>query len=78
MLAEMIHVSRRTLSLALHLAAGVGLAADRPWIPRRPVKRRPARGPLAIHAGVALDLFSDGVLIGTGSDPALISAYFEA
>lgn len=33
----------------------------------------PGAGPLAIYAGVALDLFSDGVMIGTGTvvNPAL-------
>lgn len=119
--AEVFNVSQRTLSLALHVAAGVVLAvvgielipealeADQPWIPLLAfvaggigfilleraigwVKARfsgvqagarsnqPAQeedkdeadaGPWAIYAGVAVDLFSDGVMIGTGSNIGL-------
>lgn len=118
-LAEMINVSRRTLSLALHVAAGVvlavvgielvpeALAIDRPWIPlltfvlggagfivlehligwvrgrfagveagasgavAQDAEPETGVGPWAIYAGVAIDLFSDGVMIGTGSNIAL-------
>lgn len=107
LLAETWEVSARTLSLALHLAAGIVLAvvglelvpealkATPPWVPilafvaggalfmglERLIKtlktrlgsREGATGPWAIFAGVSLDLFSDGVMIGTGSviSPAL-------
>lgn len=106
LLAEVVEVSRRALSLALHLAAGmvlgvVGLelmprALDTalPWVPllafvvggalflglERLIGYAKGRlggdedtGPLAIFRGVSLDLFSDGVLIGTGTvlSPAL-------
>lgn len=120
LLAEVLQVSQRTLSLALHLAAGVVLAVvglelipealqvDRPWIPllalvlggagfmllergigwvkgrfsgidagaspRAPAQEGGAAadaGPWAIYAGVAVDLFSDGVMIGTGSNLGL-------
>lgn len=119
-LAEVFDVSQRTLSLALHVAAGVVLAVvgielipealevDRPWIPllafilggvgfilleraigwvkgrfsgvaagaspRAPAQEERAQtdaGPWAIYAGVAIDLFSDGVMIGTGSNIGL-------
>ena len=118
-LAEMIHVSQRTLSLALHVAAGVVLAVvgielvpealevDTPWIPlltfvlggigfillehligwvrgrfagvEAGASKAPAQdeesqtegGPWAIYAGVSVDLFSDGVMIGTGSNIGL-------
>ncbi|MDX2377598.1 ZIP family metal transporter [Microbacterium sp. LRZ72] len=105
--AEVFRASDRTLSLALHLAAGIVLAvvglelmpealqAGQPWIPIvafaagglaflgiaqgiRYVRARSGNhgtntGPSAIYAGVALDLFSDGIMIGTGSvlNPAL-------
>ena len=99
--AEMVEVSERTLSLALHLAAGIviavvglelmpeALAASSPWIPilafvgggvffmgieriigsvqRRLGKGAEESGPLAIFTGVSLDLFSDGVMIGTAT-----------
>ncbi len=104
---DLLKVSERTLSLALHLAAGIvlavvglelvprGLASSTPWVPiaafaagglafvgiERAVDALRARigageestGPLAIFTGVALDLFSDGVMIGTATviDPAL-------
>ena len=107
LLAETWEVSARTLSLALHLAAGIVLAvvglelvpealnATPPWVPilafvtggalfmglERLIKtlktrlgsREGSTGPWAIFAGVSLDLFSDGVMIGTGSviSPAL-------
>lgn len=105
--AEALKVSERTLSLALHLAAGIVLAvvglelmpealqATPPWVPiaafvaggalfmglERAIGLVRARlptsgestGPLAIFSGVSLDLFSDGIMIGTGSivNPAL-------
>ncbi|WP_219420345.1 ZIP family metal transporter [Pseudonocardia nigra] len=107
MLAEVVNVSERALSLALHLAAGIVLAvvglelmpealnARPPWVPIvafvaggaffiyighllghiRSIlgRREDANGPLAIFSGVSLDLFSDGVMIGTGTvlNPAL-------
>ena len=105
-LAEMFRVSERTLSLALHLAAGIVLAVvglelmpealdtDLPWIPLlafvgggaifigldRAIGYVQGRmgggenaGPLAIFFGVSMDLFSDGVMIGTATtlNPAL-------
>ncbi len=106
-LAEVFRVSERTLSLALHLAAGIVLAvvglklmpealrASLPWVPLlafvgggaifialdRAIGYVQARmgggekqaGAMAIFSGVSMDLFSDGVLIGTGTvlDPAL-------
>ena len=97
--ADRVEISERTLSLALHLAAGIvlavvglelvprGLASSAPWVPvvafaaggaafvgiERAVDALRERlgagegssGPLAIFTGVALDLFSDGVMIGT-------------
>lgn len=105
--SEITEVSERTLSLALHLAAGVVLAvvglellpeamtSSTPWIPitafaaggllfisiekaigivkHRFVDADGSAGPLAIYAGVSLDLFSDGVMIGTATliDPSL-------
>jgi ZIP family zinc transporter len=107
LLAEVVPMSQRLLSLALHLAAGVVLAvvglelmpralqAQPPWVPllafvagggffvlldralgfvqARASGGEEVAGPLAIFSGVSLDLFSDGVLIGTGSvlSPAL-------
>ena len=106
-LAETFRVSERTLSLALHLAAGIVLAvvglelmpealkAAIPWVPLlafvgggvafigldRAIGYVQARigggekqgSALAIFSGVSLDLFSDGVMIGTGTviNPAL-------
>lgn len=107
MLAELFNVSGRTLSLALHLAAGIVLAvvglelmpealeAEPPWVPLlaftgggavfigldRAIGYVQARmgggerqaGALAIFSGVSMDLFSDGVMIGTATvlNPAL-------
>ena len=99
--AELVDVSERALSLALHLAAGIvmavvglelmpeALAASSPWIPilafvgggaffmgieqvigsvrRRLGTGEESSGPLAIFTGVSLDLFSDGVMIGTAT-----------
>ncbi len=106
-LAEVFHVSARSLSLALHLAAGIVLAvvglelmpealqANPPWVPLLTfvaggavfvgldrvvgyVQGRLGGGEetssaLAIFGGVSMDLFSDGVMIGTGTvlNPAL-------
>ena len=116
-LAEVLPVSRRTLSLALHAAAGIVLAvvglelmpealtASPAWVPivafvfgalfflalDKGVNRLQAMmsgddgaaadadadeegsNPLTVYAGTSLDLFSDGVMIGTGAlvDPAL-------
>ena len=105
--SEARDVSERTLSLALHLAAGIVLAvvglelmpealeATPPWVPilafvaggaffialERAIGYVQGRlgggeesaGPLATFSGVSLDLFSDGVMIGTGTvlNPAL-------
>ncbi len=100
-LAELIRVSERALSLALHLAAGIVLAVvglelmpealqgTPPWLPLlafivggaifigldRVIGYVQARlggtekqaGALAIFSGVSMDLFSDGVMIGTGT-----------
>lgn len=106
MAAEFHDVTDRTVSVALHAAAGIviavvglelmpqALTATRPWIPivafavgggfylgagqalRRIRARRGDRGasgPLLIWLGAAIDLFSDGVMIATGSviDPQL-------
>jgi ZIP family zinc transporter len=106
-LAELVEVSERTLSLALHLAAGIVLAvvglelmpealdATPAWVPLvafvsggaifigldRVIGYVQGRlgggeeqaGALAIFSGVSIDLFSDGVMIGTGTvlNPAL-------
>ena len=101
LLAETIRVSKRTLSLALHVAAGVvfgvigielipqALTAEPPWVvllafvaggrfailmdrftefvASRLGGAAAETGPWAIYLGVAVDLFSDGVMIGTGS-----------
>lgn len=105
--AEVFKVSEKTLSRALHLAAGIVLAvvgmelmpealnAQPAWVPilafaaggalflgieriiglvqRRLRTSEDTQGPLAIFTGVALDLFSDGVMIGTATviNPAL-------
>jgi ZIP family zinc transporter len=100
-LAEFFRVSPRTLSLSLHLAAGIVLAviglelmpraleATAPWVPLlafvsggavfigldrlvgyiqgRLGGAQEDRGALAIYGGVSMDLFSDGVMIGTGT-----------
>jgi zinc transporter, ZIP family len=99
--AEVLRVSDKVLSQALHLAAGIVLAvvglelmpealsANPPWIPilafvlggaafiglerilalltQRARAGHKAQGPMAIFAGVSLDLFSDGVMIGTAT-----------
>lgn len=106
-LAELVRVSGRTLSLSLHLAAGIVLAvvglelmpealrATPPWVPllafvagggvfigldrlvgyvqQRFGAGEEQRGAFAIFGGVSMDLFSDGVMIGTGTvvNPAL-------
>ncbi len=106
-LAELVEVSERTLSLALHLAAGIvlgvvglelmpeALNASPAWVPllafvaggalfigldgvigyvqgRLPGGEKQGDA-LAIFSGVSIDLFSDGVMIGTGTvlNPAL-------
>ena len=100
-LAELVRVSERVLSLSLHLAAGIVLAvvglelmpealtASRPWVPllafvmggalfigldravgyvqARLGRDERQKGPLTIFAGVSIDLFSDGVMIGTAT-----------
>ena len=106
MLAEIVPVSQRVLSLALHAAVGIVLAvvglelmpealsASPPWVPilafvaggafflgldgvagyiRARLGSGPGAGPVGVYTGVALDLFSDGVMIGTGTvvNPAL-------
>ncbi|GAT07957.1 ZIP family metal transporter [Mycolicibacterium novocastrense] len=99
--AEMFSVSKRALSLALHLAAGIVLAVvgielmpealkgSPAWVPivafvvggaafialehgigyvqARLGATEKSAGPWAIFTGVSLDLFSDGVMIGTGT-----------
>ena len=117
-LAEMVPVSRRTLSLALHAAAGIvlgvvglelvpealegtpawvpilafvggglfflavdavierlGSSAARPGAPGDQDEEGEEGGgnPLVIYAGTGLDLFSDGVMVGTAAliDPSL-------
>ena len=95
--AEVSRVSARSLSLALHLAAGIVLAVvavelipkalgvDRPWVPilafvlgggfylvvdagiDRLTSTRGGGGAFVIFFGVAIDLFSDGIMIGTGT-----------
>lgn len=106
-LAEVFRVSGRSLSLALHLAAGIVLAvvglelmpealqANPPWVPLLAfvaggavfialdgligyVQGRLGGGEeqssaMAIFGGISMDLFSDGVMIGTGTvlNPAL-------
>ncbi len=105
LLAEMVSISRRRLSLALHLAAGIVLAVvgvelmpkvlatNPPWVPivtfaaggafflgadasihlvqhrLRPGKSHEElrMGPWSIFLGVAMDLLSDGIMIGAGS-----------
>jgi hypothetical protein len=105
LLAEAFSISQRTLSLALHAAAGIVLAvlgvelmpqalkADPPWlvvlafvagggffilldhfidlIRSRLGNAEPSAAPFAIFAGTAVDLFSDGIMIGTGSNISL-------
>ena len=115
LLSEVTHVSARTVSLALHAAAGIviaiigielmpeAMATAAPWFPllafalgglfavtvswgiaRMQDRRRSRRGGIrstaesaadakasaaswAIYFGIAVDLFSDGVMIGAGS-----------
>ena len=101
LVAERFEISRESLSLALHLAAGIVLAvvgielipttleADPPWlvlavfiaggffsigldrftdlIATRTGGAEVDAGAWGIYAGVAVDLFSDGVMIGAGS-----------
>ena len=107
LLAEVVRVSGRALSLALHLAAGIVLAvvglelmpealrAEPVWVPLaafvaggvvfvaldRVVGVVQARfgaeqdrsSAIGVFGGVSIDLFSDGVMIGTGAvvSPAL-------
>ncbi|GAT10602.1 ZIP family zinc transporter [Mycolicibacterium novocastrense] len=99
--SELVDVSEKTLSVALHLAAGIvfavvgielmpeALTGTPAWIPitafaaggaafialehglghiKTRLGAKGARtGPLAIFSGVSLDLFSDGVMIGTAT-----------
>lgn len=99
--AEIINPSARTLSLALHAAAGVVIAVVAielmpraleaspqwlivasfvagggffvlmrqaiEWLGSRSDQSSDATGPWVIWFGVAVDLFSDGVLVGTGA-----------
>lgn len=101
LLSEAVRVSQRTLSFALHVAAGIvfavvgielmpeALTAEPAWVVvlafvagggffmlvekligvvRARMGADPANaGPWVIFFGVAVDLFSDGVMIGTGS-----------
>lgn len=105
-LAEIFKVSERTLSLALHLAAGIILAvigielmpealkAEQPYIPVLAFiagsiffmmldksinyvqhrfggeNKQGLSAAVAIYIGVTVDLFSDGLMIGTGSTVA--------
>ena len=106
LLSETITVSRRVLSLSLHLAAGIVLGVvglelmpralshgDQPWIVLTAfvlgglffvvvdkgigIIRARAHGDVrnasawAIYFGVAVDLFSDGIMIGAGSTISL-------
>lgn len=100
LLSEMVNVSRRTLSLALHAAAGIilgvvavellpeAMRAQTPWVivlafatgggffilidwaigivQKRVGGGESNTGMWAIFFGVAVDLFSDGVMIGAG------------
>lgn len=99
-LTDVVEVSQRTLSLALHSAAGIALAvvsielmprvlrADPPWLVvlafvagggffilidhfiglmRTLTGTTIDSAPLAISFGVAVDLFSDGLMVGTGA-----------
>ena len=105
-LAEIFKVSERTLSLALHLAAGIILAvigielmpeaieAELPYVPLLAFvagsgffvlldrgidyvqsrfggeTKKGMSAAVAIYIGVTIDLFSDGIMIGTGSTVA--------
>ncbi|MBW3668493.1 MAG: ZIP family zinc transporter [Actinobacteria bacterium] len=101
LLAEVMRLSARSVSYALHAATGVVLAvvgleimptaleADAAWVPigafvaggafflladaglhlidARFGRSDEGRGPWMIYFGVAVDLFSDGVMIGAGT-----------
>ncbi|KXK00577.1 MAG: Zinc transporter ZupT [Nitrospira sp. OLB3] len=101
LLAELVTISNRVLSLALHAAVGVvigvvavelvptALETEVPWVvilafwggglffvlldrsieyvQSRFTGRGSSASPWMIFAGVCIDLFSDGVMIGTGS-----------
>jgi zinc transporter, ZIP family len=101
LLSELVSVSQRAISLALHAAAGIilgvisvelmpeSLRAETPWVvilafaagggffilldslldvvQKRVGNPKAGAGPWAIFFGVAVDLFSDGLIIGTGS-----------
>jgi ZIP family zinc transporter len=97
LLSEAVRVSKKTLSLALHLAAGIVLAVVGLELMPEALRTGPAwvmvlaflvggaffvlmdwfiesrtgggerAGAWAIFFGTAVDLFSDGVMIGTGS-----------
>lgn len=105
LLTDAVKVSQRTLSLALHAAAGVVLAvvsvelmpkvlrAEPPWLivlafvaggaffilmdrliglmHSLSGRAEVDAAPVAIFFGVAVDLFSDGVMVGTGSTISL-------
>lgn len=106
LVAEVVSLSERVFSAALHLAVGIVIAviglelmpraleANPVWVPlvaftvggglflgvdalsgflQARAGKRGTGGALGIYFGVALDLFSDGVMIGTGSviNPAL-------
>jgi len=104
LLAEIIHITERNLSLALHFAAGVIFAvvgvelmpeiltAEPVWVVvlafvagggvmvvldglvhlvRNRIIGSGDTGPWMIFVGVAIDLFTDGVLIGTSSTISL-------
>lgn len=105
LLAEVLSVSQRTLSFALHGAAGIVLAVVAVELMPEALGQGPAwlmviafvlgggffitvdqainvvqrrrgaisdgAGPWVIYFGVAIDLFSDGMMIGTGSTVAL-------
>lgn len=100
-LGEFLPVSQRTLSFALHTAAGIifavvaveliptAMSGGAPWVmivafvggglfflavdagievaAKRTGRGSEGTGPWAIFFGVAVDLFSDGVMIGAGS-----------
>lgn len=104
LLAELVPVSDRVLSLALHAAAGVilavvgvellpqalevgpawimalalilgsvfylGIDAWSHWLEKK-TGRNSSQASMAIYLAVAVDLFSDGVMIGAGSTIAL-------
>lgn len=104
LLAEFLNVSQKSLSLALHLAAGIILAvigielmpaaleAEQQWIVilafflgtlffvlldrsidyvrNRFGGKGASSAAIAIYIGVSIDLFTDGLMIGTGSSVA--------